>query len=431
MLVLKSIDKTILFLLLVSHLPNRYIGIALIIIFSLKAVSAHKFTFPKEIKDFYYKWLIVIFIGTISFFLHFSSPNNLFWSFFNLAPFVLVPLIIYKKGYNLSSFKLLNTIKVFILIQFIFFFCQYMRFAIELRTINIFAVNSGMGDVLSGTLMGFSSPLTITMSFLSFYLIDIVYIKKQSQHKYYLLLSLLMLFLPGMMSGIMAFFTAFSLSFILIAFKKLLRLKTNKFLLTILIVTSLAFVFLLAFQSDNILYAINIMDLAIDKQAFIKIKIVFQVIDLLKEDPYILLFGVGLGNFASRAAFMVSGEYLSYQPFFIPVTPSEFMDKYVLTIWDKSSNLKIIGGSIGNSMVNEPFLQYVAIAGEFGLIGFLIILFAFLKILFISLKNENLLMLSVLLFTAMIFFTNTWISYPTFAVVFWIALKSSSIKKDT
>ena len=132
----------------------------------------------------------------------------------------------------------------------------------------------------------------------------------------------------------------------------------------------------------------------------------------------------------SISAFMVSGEYLSYQPSFIPVTPSKFMLEYILSIWDRSTYNTIIGGSVGNSMVNEPFIEYCSIAGEAGLIGFILLIFILLELVIFGLRFNNHLLLLGGIYISLILFTNNWFSYPSFALMMWLVIKFALSNKQ-
>ena len=174
----------------------------------------------------------------------------------------------------------------------------------------------------------------------------------------------------------------------------------------------------------------KLIRIAIISQVYIKIKLIFNTYELLFSDPIITLFGVGGGNYSSRAAFMVSGEYLSYQPSFIPVTPSKFMLEYILTIWDRATYTTMIGGTSGNSMVNEPFLEYCSIAGEAGLIGFILLIIVLLELVIFGLRFNNLLLLLGGIYISLILFTNNWFSFPSFALMMWLVIKFAISNKQ-
>lgn len=120
---------------------------------------------------------------------------------------------------------------------------------------------------------------------------------------------------------------------------------------------------------------------------------------------------------------MVSGEYLSNQPFFIPVTPSKEMRVNILNVWNRDMYDKIVGGSIGNSMINEPFNQHLTIFSEGGIfayIGLLVFLYCIFKY-----SNKNKIPAGILLFffISTIFLTNNWFAFPNFAMVFWLTIR--------
>ena len=349
---------------------------------------------------------------------------------FNFSPLIAVPLLLYKQHYNFSPDRLISSVKIFTIIQFCFMTIQYLNLAIQSGNLNIYSGNQvAPGDLITGTLLNFAPPLVVTFSFIFFLFFHSIFIQKKKNMKF-LLLSGLMIMMPGMISGIGVLIITVITVTIILFIKHLFRLKVSKLNIKLLGMTILGVFSLYLMQLQNIIYGLQLIRIAIISQVYIKIKLIFNTYELLFSDPIITLFGVGGGNYSSRAAFMVSGEYLSYQPSFIPVTPSKFMLEYILTIWDRATYTTMIGGTSGNSMVNEPFLEYCSIAGEAGLIGFILLIIVLLELVIFGLRFNNLLLLLGGIYISLILFTNNWFSFPSFALMMWLVIKFAISNKQ-
>ena len=426
---LYSSDKLVLFLLIIAHLPNKYIAILIINIVCFLDIINPKLKFPKIVKRIWIYFILLLIIMIFSFLIHFSSINNILWSIFNFSPLIAVPLLLYKEHYNFSQDRLISSVKIFTIIQLCFMTIQYLNIAIQRGSLNIYSSSSGAGDLITGTLLNFAPPLVVTFSFIFLLFIYNIFIQKKKNMKF-LLLSGLMIMMPAMMSGISVLIITLIIAIILLFIKHLFRLELSKLNIKLLGITIFGAFSLYLIQLQNILYGLRLVSLAITSQTFIKIRLIFNTFELLFSNPIITLFGVGGGNYSSRAAFMVSGEYLSYQPSFIPVTPSKFMLEYILSIWGRSTYSTVIGGSIGNSMVNEPFIEYCSIAGEAGLIGFILLIFILLELVIFGFRFNNPLLLIVGIYISLILFTNNWFSYPSFALMMWLVIKFALSNKQ-
>ena len=426
---LYSSDKLVLFLLIIAHLPNKYIAILIIDIVCFLDIINPKLKFPKIVKRIWIYFILLLMIMIFSFLIHFSSINNILWSIFNFSPLIAVPLLLYKQHYNFSQDRLISSVKIFTIIQLCFMTVQYLNIAFQRGSLNIYSTSSGAGDLIAGTLLNFAPPLVVTFSFIFLLFFYNIFIQKKKNMKF-LLLTGLMIMLPGMISGIGVLIIAVISAIIILLIKHLVKLKISKLNIKLLGITIFGVFSLYLIQFQNILYGFRLISLAIASQAFIKIKLIFNTYELLFSNPIITLFGVGGGNYSSRAAFMVSGEYLSYQPSFIPVTPSKFMLEYILSIWDRATYNSIVGGSAGNSMVNEPFIEYCSIAGEAGLIGFILLIIVLLELVIFGLRFNNHLLLLGGIYISLILFTNNWFSFPSFALMMWLVIKFAISNKQ-
>lgn len=103
---------------------------------------------------------------------------------------------------------------------------------------------------------------------------------------------------------------------------------------------------------------------------YIKMKATYDTLFILPKDEWIQpLIGIGPGQYASRAALMVSGEYLERSS--IPLIPnyvSTYAQRYII------SRLGVIGSSL-----HLPTSSWIAWYGEMGLIGLLILTIVLIK----------------------------------------------------
>lgn len=89
--------------------------------------------------------------------------------------------------------------------------------------------------------------------------------------------------------------------------------------------------------------------------------------DLPKEFSSTYLLGVGPGNYSSRSAWLVSGEYLEDQPAYIPVTPTPVMQNYVLSLWTRKLISPDFPGA--GSVLHQPFSTWLSVFAEMGLVA--------------------------------------------------------------
>jgi hypothetical protein len=422
-----NFSKKILLLLLIGHMPNRYIGGALYILLFLFTITrtSHIYFLP-ETKKNYLLLLAAYGLCIFSFIFHYSHINNLIWGLFNASPILLIPFLFPKQ---ILKQPFLNSLKIFILFEVFFFIFQYIQAALEFKQLNIFVGNSGAGDSLTGSLLGRTgAPITVSLCFCILILFSEFIKNKKKDILIFMLLSAILAYLPGNMSSIFCLFATFICYLFLSFFSQIIIGKIKRGTLIIGVMGITVFSLGWFIESENILYGIDVFGKLFRVDPPIKVKAVFSTIEMLQENKEAPIVGVGLGNFASRAAYMVSGEYLFHQPIFIPATPSEYTSHYLLSIWNRSTSNKIIGGSIGDSMINEPFNQYLAFLGEGGIGAFIALLLIYLLMLKKGLRRpQSELLILISIFSLALLTTNLWIDFPNFAIMFWIGIKYSNI----
>jgi hypothetical protein len=91
--------------------------------------------------------------------------------------------------------------------------------------------------------------------------------------------------------------------------------------------------------------------------------------------PRVLAVGVGPGNYSSRSAWLVSGDYLTEQPPYIKVTPSDIAKRYTIKLWGRRLISDEFKG--GGSITNQPFSTWLSVFAEMGLLGLIALILIF------------------------------------------------------
>jgi hypothetical protein len=90
----------------------------------------------------------------------------------------------------------------------------------------------------------------------------------------------------------------------------------------------------------------------------------YALTQLPQRDPLAPLVGVGLGHYSSRAALILSGEYLTSNVSFLPQQESRWTRLYVTPLWNRRLTASV--ANQGNA--NEPFSSLQSIYTEFGVV---------------------------------------------------------------
>lgn len=412
-------------ILLLGHLPNRYAAQAAVILMSIpflisfvKSYRMDKTSALSNIGSDYLKVILLMCLSFIfsvlGFVLNFTSFNNLFWAAFNFLPILLVGLVFIK----VDKDSLLSASVWFMGVQLLFLTFQYLKLAVSSGKLNIFNGNQSAGDHMVGTLGAFSTPLAVV-----FCILTLVYMKEYVEtrsRKYviYAVLAFIAAILPGAMSVLFVFFFALFCSVIFMQLRS--NNKSGRFKVVLALMAFLSIGALT--QSNNIDYGYRMLDKIGNHGLPFKAYLYERTFTAGIGTGDIPFYGVGAGNFSSRAAMIVSGEYLLNQPWFIPVTPSTQTEQYITNIYSKINYGEDVMGFDGGSMVSEPFSQYLSVLAENGILG-LLALIAVLYILFRkSVVSSDIYMLTFVCFVAVLLFTNAWLEYVEFSVIFYFGL---------
>jgi hypothetical protein len=132
-----------------------------------------------------------------------------------------------------------------------------------------------------------------------------------------------------------------------------------------------------------------------------------------KEKAFFPIVGCGIGNYSSRAALYLSGEYSELANKFLPLSKSLYTNKYIISL--------LKSGKKGT--YNQPFSSIQSIYAELGLLGiflvifFIFILFRKLKIGILFNKNKNInsiyfVFLIYIIYVSLMLFFDNYLEYP-------------------
>jgi hypothetical protein len=342
-------------------------------------------------------FLLFFFLSSaINFHKHESNINNLVWSiisygssFFILLIFLMIPFG-EEDIWKIFKFSLcVSLIQVFVgYYQMI----EYNSF----KSLNPFAMGGGAGDLFVGTTLdpGIGNQVAVKLGLVTLLFIPFWFQKRNMKNTIILTVLCLGWILTSaiytLLLGLLVIGYHFIFKPILFSFSSL-RLSKSVFYATILGIISMFAFFLI--QPENISYISGTLSQAYSTLTENELqstgrKVAFYrktLIELPAEYPSTLLIGTGPGNYSSRSAWLVSGEYLAHQPWYIPVTPTPLAKEYTMSLW---SNKLITEEYVdAGSLANQPFSSWFSVFAEVGILG-LIPFAAIFYYLHKSLKNS-------------------------------------------
>lgn len=243
--------------------------------------------------------------------------------------------------------------------------------------------DGAIGDYVTGTIspfvpdLSFSNPIfAVNVSFLIFFLLP--HAKKYKYLKVAIVLGSIALLFSSVMHVLAFFLLSFFVGYLFV-----FRLKLYNYFAAIL-VAAFFFLFLFVTQRDNLnlfaSYAELFWESKIPKAAVTE----RALNEIPNKDFSIWVYGVGPGQFVSRAGLIGTGMYLGSleKPKKIPLIPtgiSPFIERYVVDLWEVSEE----DNSFRGSFVAKPWYSWLVVFTEYGLIGFVFV-FGFLLWLIIK-----------------------------------------------
>jgi len=374
--------------------------------------------------DFCSKWFLKwIFIGFVLFItssiLNFSNINNFFWSCITYGSFFVLFFALLLIDTSKICFK-----KVFIwffLLSFAQVFIGYYQMisAYNFSTFNPFKLDMGAGDFFVGTLFvkWNSAILAVKLFMLLFILLFCLINRIKLSNIILVIFALFGCILPSSMTTVVCGVVSIIVYFLPDIKKNILNLKVKKVYLYLIIFLCTFCILNIIIQKDNVQYAENIIistSKIVEGQYSVRKLIAYKngFIDLFCENPLNAIWGVGPGNFSSRASALVSGNYLVNQPEYIHVTPAYYAEKYIIPLWQKS-----VDGS-----ANQPYASWLSVFSEYGILGvslFMLFFYKFFKTLNFIIKYDNVFYNNICngialfsVFLMIIFFFDNWLEMP-------------------
>lgn len=283
----------------------------------------------------------------------------------------------------------------------------------------------GAGDEVVGTLLTNSHLFAVKMLFQALFLaIARAYGSKDQLVVIGLASALFGAILASALFITVLFFLGVSIAaFILLRMKSFdpgVAIYLQKLGRNIFLVLSLGFVTMLITQEENVGYIVDTISNATKQsENYGKVNSTIKSVELLFSEPEILLFGTGIGNYSSRAALLLSGEYLKRQPEGFPVSLSSYTNTIILPLWNRS----IWGTEYSDGVLNQPFFTLQTVAVEGGLIGMLLLIIVFSRIVNDVIKKKytdaiasmlKATVVSTLVVLPIIFLSDNWHEYPSF-----------------
>lgn len=350
---LKKPDVIFLFFLVMTCQPIIPLKILSIILVSvLRPVLHLKFG---RLFQFY---ALITILSFISFFFFLFEPNEkyLIVFFFGIIFWLLCLLCFFQIDYFVRVIPFGSrdvTLKCFFAINVVLSLLQLISLIIQFGG-NPF-IDPSSGDHIVGLFQNSSVNMVVN----SFYLLYFLYRKNYG----WSILSLLVCLTTTYLSGIILFVAAFVVVLFLSS-RISFRLKA-----IFLISTAVALAVSVSLSPGNLQYATNTIDQISSDSKPRKITAFRQTLEASIRDPIHFLFGYGTGNFSSRLAFTVGGEYTKWFPKEL-VYRSDIFSKNHFLLWNNDQLSK----KYNDGTANQPFSVFNQLLGEYGFIGLVLFL---------------------------------------------------------
>lgn len=410
----------ILFILLLCHSPLKWLtGFVLIglsiISFSRKGVSNFEIKCIALIS-------LLIFLGALLNLVYNQNIQGIFLGTYLLSPMILIPFL-YSNYRNRESIR--SALVIFTYIQALFVAAQYLYLVIKTGDINPFDTNKSLGDFIAGTFLSFSTPLAVSFVFIATFFLYDFYTTGKKNSVWLSIVSSLIAFSTGAMSVAILLIPLYVL---IILIKTIKSKVSNSKKIIYLGMFFIASIIVGAWQIQNILYSTYLADKIQNTAPPLKLEIAMNVANnVISGDEF--LWGVGIGNFTSRASLFLSGQYLSDQ-LLVPVAPSDISKELILPFYNINYRGVEYNGYDSLSVVSEPFSQFTTITSEFGLFGSIIFLLFLSNMFLISIRKNNLLYFSCSALTVILFISNNWFEYASFPAIFYLMYAYPKAEKN-
>ncbi len=231
---------------------------------------------------------------------------------------------------------------------------QYIEAAWQLRTLNPYSATQAAGDRMHSVFSNSSESMIIMSFFFLHYIM--------SREKVLSATALVCSLLAAYMSGTVLFLGCVLLGLLFFSNFKL------KYKLYFVFSSALILFLFIATSPGNYKYAMGYINRIVENDIeTLPFKMIsfWQTLSHATESFWQFLFGAGGGNFSSRIAFIVSGDYVEWFPkAWVHISEDFSKNHYGLWTYDFNNPW-----DNRNNTANQPFSFYNKILGEYGLIG--------------------------------------------------------------
>lgn len=401
----------LLTVLLVTHSPAKW-GAGLLLLALLPLIKGRRKLNVLETVTMVFLGLILSLGILLNLANNQNIPGIVFSVLLLMSNFLIV--IIYAGRSQLSDVA--RALRIFTIVQLVAVIIQYCVLIVVSGSLNIFSVDQSYGDLLAGTFLSFSTPLAVTFSFVALFFVWQYFSCGRRRDLYYCFASVFIVAATGAMS-VLILFAPVAVAYVIIkTMTSAIDTAKKIYLVSFLAVTVLSAAVL---QASNFAYAEYMYKRMVSEQPPFKVELMKQVFEP-SSDSHKFLIGLGAGNFSSRAALLLTGQYLSDQSF-VPRSASDETQRYISPFFNVHLRGQTVNDYDALSVVSEPFSMYTTMFAEYGLLGVALFLTLF-GYYFLSRKFSN---LEVRAFTAlaMLFFLiNSWLEYPSFPAIFFLLM---------
>ena len=344
-----------------------------IIILKLLGIFIIYFFYPfilKNKNEFTLKFYLgILLLSILNGFLYIDK-HGYYVAFFLSILFWILCYLSTKQVYyfvkNSTSNDVATIVHLFFFINVIFGLVSYLKAIKHYHHIFPFMIHNGAGDFIKSIY----SNSSIAMIIFSFFTIYFFAHKKFN----FSVIAFFMLLLTTYMSGIVIFLG----SIIVYSFTSV-NLSLLKRLFLFIVFPFCAVIIIKTFVPTNYEYVISYLNPINTPRKIISF---FQTLNYLNESVQNFLIGAGPGNFSSRVAFTISGNYVSWFPHEFKYISKDFLTNH-LSLW----NPTILAKGYNDGTANQPFSIFNQLLGEYGIVGMLLFLYYYFISLFKKTKN--------------------------------------------
>lgn len=388
----------------------KFFALFLLIPYLIDGIRKNEFRFD-SIAFFY---ILVTFTGITSYLFYMltteANPKGAFLLFISLFlwMFYLAVYLVIKKWIGKKSLTDIRWVIVTLFsINSVLCLLQYISLIIQYKTLNPFLseLSTSAGDYIKGLFSNSSANLVINTFFILYFLTSRMSIR-------YVLVGTLVILFTSFMSGILCLVIAAAIHF---TFNKQIPLRLRVGSLGAMLLLILLFALI---SYDNLIYAYNIIETVFSVSPPRKIVSFIQTFDFISSDLKSLLIGVSPGHFSSRIAFIAGGEYVNWYPDSLRYLSDAFRKNH-FQLW----NFDTLAIPFNDGTANQPFSVYNQLLSEYGIIGFLLFIFFYVRGAFRKVNGTPYALFIKIIFLLFLFL-DYWFEYLTCMIFFELIIQA-------